>query len=192
MCGIDRKKGEYQYKYLREDRIRGSVLFKAIRPFLRPNDVFLDINCGYSPMADQILGNGYKITGFDIHPEPIEYLKNRFPSGDWKQMSYENILSHEDICSRKFTVMLLLGFSITSHGKKFLDLLERNIVENQPRLIITEVYKKEEDFSTSYQKAYRDAIELIKNQKYEVCAFGEYDAQIQVASKRIYEIWKKG
>ncbi len=192
MCGIDRIRGKYQYKYLREDRIRGSVLFKAIRPFLRPNDVFLDINCGYSPMAQQILENGYKITGFDIHPEPIEYLKNRFPNGDWKQVSYERILSHENICSGGFTIMLLLGFSITSHGERFLRLVERNIVENQPRLIITEVYKKEEDFSTSYQKAYRDAVQLIKNHEYEDCAFGEYDAQTRVASKRIYEIWKKG
>jgi len=191
MCGIDRKRGEYQYKYLREGRIRGSVLFNAIKPFLRRNDIFLDINCGYSPMAKEVIENGYKITGFDIHPEPIQYLKNRFPNGDWKQMSYESILSHGNICSRKFTIMLLLGFSITSHGEEFLDLLERNIIKNQPRLIITEVYKKKEDFSTSYQKAYRDAVELIKNHKYEICAFGEYDAQIQVASKRIYEIWQK-
>ena len=191
MCGIDRKRGEYQYKYLREDRIRGSVLFKAIKPFLRANDIFFDINCGFSPMADQILEHGYKITGFDIHPEPIEYLKSEFPHGDWKQISYESILSHENILYSTFTIMLLLGFSITSHGEKFLYFVERNIIENRPRLIITEVSKKKEDFSTSYQKAYLNAVGLIKKHKYDVCAFGEYDAKIQVASKRIYEIWEK-
>jgi 2-polyprenyl-3-methyl-5-hydroxy-6-metoxy-1,4-benzoquinol methylase len=55
------------------------VLFKAIKPFLRANDFFVDINCRYSPMAKEIIENGYRITGFDIHPEPIQYLKNRFP-----------------------------------------------------------------------------------------------------------------
>lgn len=125
----------YNYSYLEEVQVRERSLFQIIEPYLKPGDRILDVNCGYSPLARPLLEAGYDILGFDINPIPIAYLKEEFPKGEWHQ------ISHEDANFEGFSVLLLLGFSISSYGASFKTSLGRLLDSNKPRVILAEVYK---------------------------------------------------
>lgn len=199
----------YNYRYLKETEFRGQTLFNIIKPYLKPGDQFLDMNCGYSSLARPLLQAGYDILGFDMNPTPIRYLKKHFPKGQWQQ------ISHENANFKGFSVLLLLGFSISSYGTSFLASLSRLLDSNKPRVVVAEVYRGPEVswFSVlssialnylkgkpvsfraltmlPYRVAYKEALRLLAKNGYRQSTSAEYDAKMSVASIRIYSVWER-
>jgi len=177
---------KYAYSYLKERKVRGKVLFDAIKPYLESNDRFLDINCGYSPLAELILKDKYDILGFDINYIPINFLRKYYPKGRW------NCVSLKDANFKGFSVFLLLGFSILSDGIDFKTFLNCLLDNNKPRIVLTEVYKNpQESLQPIYRISYNETLQLLTDKNYKQIAFGEYNAKMNIASLRIYSIWKK-
>ncbi len=82
---------KYDYPHLKQTPERGEILLRLLKPQLKPEDNFLDMMCGYSPLAAPLLKQGYKITGFDNSKEVISSLKENSPEGFWFVSSFENL-----------------------------------------------------------------------------------------------------
>lgn len=177
---------EFYYEYLAEGSKRGDKLFLAIYPYLLPDDVFLDIDCGYSPMAGPILDAGYSLTGFDINQDSTSYLKERFSKGKWYRTS--------DTEAEFFgcTVFLLLGITtplkkyVNAYkyiSKTFLESVDRLLAANNPRVVMAEAA-----VSTSPLQ-YEAVMELLQRHGYEQAVpKTEYDAGMKRATRRYYAI----
>lgn len=184
--------------YLKKTEPRGKILFARIRPHLWEGDKFLDSGCGYSPMAAHILEANHKITGFDIYPEAIDYLKQKIPSGDWHCTPYEK--AH----FKGYTVLLLLGASDAWNMEDFYDYVIRTITQNQIRLIFLELAKGRTDIPEGDNmlimqtnspeipqrvKGYNHALNILLKRGYRRLDSGHYDSGIGGApSSRIYAI----
>jgi len=153
-------------------------------------------------MAAHILEAGHEITGFDIHPEAIDYLKQVLPSGDWQCTPYEKV------AFKGYTVLLLLGASDAWNREDFLEYLLRTIAQNQIRLIFMELAKGRTDTPMFHDllvrqthppetpqrvKGYNHAMKALLERGYRRLDSGHYDSGIGGApSARIYAILSRG
>ena len=81
--------GLYEENAAAFDRMRGRGLFE--KPWLDrfaaglpPGGAILDIGCGMGePIADYLIGLGFRVTGYDSAPSMIALCRERFPGGEW-------------------------------------------------------------------------------------------------------------
>jgi hypothetical protein len=187
----------YEWPYLKETSTRGKILLNIIKPYLKSGDSFLDIMCGYSPLAGPLLGSGHRIAGFDVNPHPITYLRKCFPTGEWYQTS------HENVHFKGFSVFLLLGAYEVCCEPSFQESLLNLLRLNNPRFVFLEANKgsaetpkKENPFvdpaktlRLTHLRGYNCVLRLLMETGYTVLDVGEYDAGIEYwASVRIYAI----
>jgi hypothetical protein len=184
----------YEYSYLKNVSFRGKRLLDIIKPYVKPEDVFLDIMCGYSPLAGPLIDAGHRIAGFDENSKVINHLEKYYSKGEWYKTSYENI------AFKGFSVFLLIGTpdDICSEPsfQEFLRILLRL---NSPRLFFLEAIKgqaktptKEKPFvdqaDAGIHKGYNCVLTLLIKAGYKVLDVGEYNAQLDISSERIYAI----
>jgi len=172
----------YGWPYLKETRIRGKFLFSIIKPYLREEDKVLDVCCGYSPLANPLLEAEFHITGFDIHPSPIQYLKDKAHRGDWYQASCE------EASFTGFSVFLLLGATV-SWDISFHSFLSRALESNEPRLILLDVSIIPPD--AVWIKIYDNVIAYLQKKGYKVVSTGKYESMMKAASKRNYSLMER-
>ncbi|MDA7423708.1 class I SAM-dependent DNA methyltransferase [Thalassococcus lentus] len=73
------------------DRRRNRALFEAqwLRRFVRdlvPGASVLDLGCGSGePIAAWLIGEGFRLTGFDYSDAMLDIARSRWPEGDWRQ-----------------------------------------------------------------------------------------------------------
>lgn len=173
----------YPWAYLEHGAARGKILFDAIQPFLKRGDAFLDLACGYSPLARLILDAGYSLCGFDINPVPIQHLKKTLPKGRWL------VAGDKDIDTVGYSVFLLLGITTPLQPVYSTTLLlsfMRLLQANKPRLVLAEGASRiDQTFYEKTMKLLGDAAEYMQ----EVSV--QYDAHLTQASKRHYSIWSR-
>jgi SAM-dependent methyltransferase len=81
--------GLYERHALSFDRIRGKQLFEKpwldrFVALLPPGGAILDIGCGSGePIAADLVGRGFALTGVDGSPSLIDLCRFRLPSGEW-------------------------------------------------------------------------------------------------------------
>lgn len=193
----------YDYPYLKGVSFRGDALFDIIKPNLKSGDNFLDIICGYSPLAGPLLKSGYKITGFDDNRQAIKDLRKIYPEGKWILSSYENLMVQSDV-ARGFSVFLLLGAFELCCQLSFLDLMGKLLDVNKPRIFFLETNRSIEKapslaspfieesaaMRSIHLKGYNAMLELLTSRGYEVTDVGQYDAQFKEkwATARIYAV----
>ncbi|MFN3636804.1 MAG: class I SAM-dependent methyltransferase, partial [Rhizobium rhizophilum] len=79
----------YERHALSFDRIRGKQLFEKpwldrFAALLPPGGAILDIGCGSGePIAADLVGRGFALTGVDGSPSLIDLCRFRLPSGEW-------------------------------------------------------------------------------------------------------------
>ena len=165
------KKRQYTWPYLKKTKIRGKILFNIIKPYLKLNDNFLDINCGYSPLASHVLHANHRIVGFDINPYTIRYLRRHFPRGSWYCTSYKNFNMKD------FSIFLLFGPdpAVKKKDPSFQEFLLRLLKHNNPRLIFLETCKSH----ASSVNFYNEIIALVMEKEYIKLDGGEYDSKMK-------------
>ncbi len=173
----------YAWANLKNVEKRGRILFNTLKPYLKQGDNILDVNCGYSPMAEQLIKEGHQLIGFDIHPEPIDHLKKHVPKGVWLN------IPDEQANFRGNSVFLLLGIATPLYpiySKTFLQSLKRLIALNEPRVILTE------SADGADQQLYKQTCEWLMENHYTQRTSDRFDAEMSRASKRHYSIWIRG
>ncbi len=174
-------KNRYPWRYSEKTEPRGRILFDALRPLLEKGDSFLDVDCGYSPMASHILDHGHTITGFDVDPGVIEHLKNTRPRGEWVE------LDDVDANFQGYTVLLFLGVTTalkTVYSETYLETAERLLDLNNPRVILVESADEAD------QELYNQVCKLLENTgRYVKKQEDGYDAGLEAASARHYSAW---
>ncbi len=193
----------YEYPYLKGVELRGETLFALLKPHLKSGDNFLDIMCGYSPLAGLLLKSGYQITGFDDNRNAIKDLKKLYPGGKWIRSSFSNFKLQPDGHS-PFSVFLLLGAFELCCQKSFNSSITRLLNVNKPRIFFLETNRSIEKAPTIdspfvdesavmrsvHLKGYNAMMKVLLDQCYEVIDVGQYDAQLKEewATIRIYAI----
>lgn len=195
----------YGYPYLKRVALRGETLFNLIKSQLEPNDNFLDIMCGYSPLAGPLLKSGYHVTGFDDNRGAIKDLEKLYPGGKWIRSSYDTFKLEPDANSR-FSVLLLLGAFELCSQQSFKSSIDELVSVNKPRLFFLETNRSIEKAPTLekpfveesaanrsvHLKGYNAMLQLLIDRGYEVIDVGQYDAHLEEdwATIRIYAILK--
>lgn len=202
---LNRFGSRYGYPYLKGVSVRGEILFNIIKSNLKPGDNFLDVMCGYSPLAGPLLKSGYQITGFDDNRKAVKDLKRIYPEGRWILSSYKNseIISET---SRPFSVFLLLGAFELCCQPAFVAAMDGLLKINKPRMFFLETNRSiekapstanpfvEESAATRsvHLKGYNAMLKLLIDHGYKATDVGQYDAQFEEkwATIRIYAILK--
>lgn len=193
----------YGYPYLKGVSLRGETLFNIIKSNLKSGDNFLDIMCGYSPLAGPLLKSGYHITGFDDNRNAIKDLRKMYPGGKWIRSSYDSFKLQSD-ADFPFSVFLLLGAFELCCQQSFISLMIKLLNVNKPRVFFLETNRSiekaptiaspfVEEFATNrsiHLKGYNATLKLLIDHNYEVIDVGQYDAQLNEkwATIRIYTI----
>ncbi|MQY62593.1 methyltransferase domain-containing protein [archaeon] len=173
----------YAWTHLKNVEKRGRILFNALKPYLKQGDNILDVNCGYSPMAEYFIKEGYSILGFDIHPEPIQQLRQNHPKGIW------TIMPDTEANFKLNSVFLLLGVTTPlypMYSKTFLKSLKHLVKLNKPRVILLE------SADGADQRLYKETCDWLIENCYTKRVSERYEAKISRASKRHYTIWTRG
>ena len=193
----------YEYPYLKSTSLRGETLFNLLSSNLKGGDNFLDIMCGYSPLAGPLLKSGYSITGFDENKNVVKELRSLYPDGKWVRSSYTDFKLTPDAES-PFSVFLLLGAFELCCQEKFKSLINGLLDINKPRVFFLETNKSIEKAPTLespfveesaanrsvHLKGYNAMMNLLIGKGYRVIDVGQYDAHLKEdwATIRIYSI----
>lgn len=172
----------YNWTYLKEEKVRGKFLFDLLQPYLQPSDTVLDVDCGYSPMAELFIKGGYRLFGFDVNAEPIAYLKRTQPQGDW-HIQPDSMANYSGC-----TVFLLLGVTTPLYpiySSTYLQSLERLLEANRPRVVLAE------SADAADQELYIQVCQLLSRYGYTKKEYRQYDAKLQQASLRHCTLWLK-
>jgi len=170
-----------KYPWLQKTQPRGQILYDLLAPYLKDGDKILDVACGYSPMAKQLIQAGYAVSGFDTDAEVIKALKETYPTGNWIHGSYESLEY------RGYTVLVMLGITKTPHSEdNFKDWLRRLIEKNEFHTVLLEVGDAPPEYPRF--QLYIHFIKMLMELGYSHVAAGEYDATLDMVSKRIYSI----
>lgn len=177
----------FKWQYLREPGKREEFLFGVLGPSLRTGDRVLDALCGYSPMSERLLSGGFDLTGFDIHPEPIEWLIANRPSGKWICRPAESFYATHELTG--FDVIMLLGADEPVYTPQFQAFLEGLLAENSPRIILLEAAVGP---GTLWFKGYCDSVKTAMSSDYLTVSHGEFDSEYQTDTRiRSYSLLKK-
>ena len=177
---------EYPYlrkpePYLKKTEPRGSILFALLRPYLRKGDRILDSGCGYSPLAEHLLGKGHEMTGFDVNAEAIAHLKNTQPQGDWHWSSYEKARPEG------YDILLLFGANDVWNSEGFHNYLIRTLNKNRFRLVFMEMALTLNTHPRD--EGYQNALDTLMERKYHEVYTGSYESGMRgPASTRTYNI----
>ena len=158
---------------------RGKLLYSVIKPYLIKNENFLDVCCGYAPLAELLIKAGHSITGFDNSAEAISALKTKFPSGNWLKTS------HENTNFSGFTTLLLLGIDIQYNDDAFKAFLEKTLKNNRFHLVLTETKRSNE--KRPWMTAFRYVENLLARENFTKITSGSYALNKKIS--RIYELW---
>lgn len=179
---------DYKFEYSKKTEDRGKTLFDAIKPHIGNKESFLDIDCGYSPLANMVIEAGHRILGFDINEIPINHLKENHPRGEWL------ILSDDTADFKGYSVFIILGITTplySCYSKTFLDSLKRLLRSNRPRTILIESANGADQEYYNKTMGILCSGEATPGEKYYPVASMEYDTNMDKASKRHYSIWKR-
>ncbi len=200
---VNKITSRYAWSYLKGVNLRGEILFNIINSNIKSGDNFLDIMCGYSPLAGPLLKSGYHITGFDDNREAISDLRKIYPDGKWLLSSYDNLKVQSD-ADRPFSVFLLLGAFELCSQQSFISSMDKLLNVNKPRVFFLETNRFIEKAptianpfveestaaNTVYLTGYNAMLKLLIDHGYEVIDVGQYDAQFKEkwARFRMYAI----
>jgi 2-polyprenyl-3-methyl-5-hydroxy-6-metoxy-1,4-benzoquinol methylase len=203
---INKITSRYEYPYLKGVTFRGETLFNIIKPNLESDDNFLDIMCGYSPLAGPLLKSGYKITGFDDNRTATKDLRKIYPEGKWILSSFDSLKIQSD-SDRPFSVFLLLGAFELCSQPSFISSVKKLLNVNKPRVFFLETNKSIEKAPTLenpfveesaamrsiHLKGYNAILKLLIEHGYEAIDVNQYDAHFKEnwATIRIYAILRK-
>ncbi len=192
----------YEYPYLKGVESRGETVYKIMKSHLKSGDNFLDIMCGYSPLAGPLLKSGYQITGFDDNRTAVKDLTRLYPGGKWVRASYASFKQSD--AHSPFSVFLLLGAFELCSQSSFTSSIAALLNVNQPRLFLLETNKSIEKAPTiehpfveesavtrsAHLQGYNSMMKLLIDRGYKVVDVGQYDAQLKEewATIRIYAI----
>jgi len=168
---------DYKYPYLVKTEPRGRILFNILSPHLEEHDTILDVHCGYAPLAKWLLDAGFDVWGFDSSTEAIKHLREKHPNGHWISRPV-----NEFPFKINFDVILLLGYDWHS----FIDLLK---YYTKYRLVLLEVVKVTKRLPC--HKNYDKAIRFLTAKGYVILESGEFDAELERGSTRIYCLMRK-
>jgi hypothetical protein len=163
---------DFKWRYLREPGKREEFLFGVLGPSLRPGDRVLDALCGYSLMSERILSEGFVLTGFDIHPEPIEWLTANRPSGKWICRPVESFYVTHELLG--FDVIMLLGADEPVYTEEFQAFLGRLLSDNSPRTVLLEAAV---GTGTLWFKGYCDSVATALSSDYMTVRHGQFDSE---------------
>lgn len=168
----------FKWQYLREPGKREAELWSLLELRLKPGDKVLDALCGYSPMSGMILKKGCRLTGFDIHPEPIEWLTANRPSGKWVCRPAESFYATHEL--RGFDAIMLLGADEPVYTEEFQVFWRRLLSENKPRTVLLEAASGfGKLWFTGYCDSCRGALEI----GYRLTSCGEIDSEYQTDTR---------
>ncbi len=200
---LNKVTSRYEYPYLKGVSLRGETLFNIIKPYLNSGDNFLDIMCGYSPLAKPLLKSGFNITGFDDNRTAIKDLRKIYPEGKWVLSSYGSFKTEPDE-ERQFSIFLLLGAFELCCQQAFVSSIDKLLSVSKPRMFFLETNRSIEKAPTIdspfieesgtirsvHLKGYNAMLKLLIDHNYEVIDVGQYDAQFKEkwATMRIYAI----
>ena len=176
--------GGYKYDYLRKTEIRSRRLMEALKPHLRKGEAVLDVCCGYSPLAKQLIDLGHSVVGFDYREDVIDHLRRTAPRGEWHMCNYA------DFKAEPFTVLLLLGMDAEPHSKqRFQKWLSALLDAHKPNLIFIEAIKPPSQWAVRlYERIEGIAFEC----DYTVSSRGGFDSGMEKAAIRRYTLMRKG
>jgi hypothetical protein len=176
--------------------LRGRKVFDYLRPYLQPHDHFLDVACGYAPMAKVVLGKGYTYAGFDPHKPAIEWLEKMYPNGDWICCDFDQFLSlHEGVVD----VLLLFGMDLNFEVEHLRQLLAMY----QPRIVCLEgpltkfnvPIDKTCEFITDayqpYQMVFNRDVHSLRNHGYMNVWHEEFMSDLDTLPRRHYAVFCK-
>jgi hypothetical protein len=163
---------DYKWQYLKEPGRREDILFSALNPFLKPGDRVLDALCGYSLMSKMLVSAGCVVTGFDCHPEPIEWLKANRPDGTWLCRPVESFYGTDEL--RGFDVVMLLGADEPVYTPDFQAFWRRLLAESRPRAVMLEAAV---GIGMPWFKGYCDSIESALLTGYGTAGGGMFDSE---------------
>ncbi len=202
---LNRVASRYEYPYLKNVRFRGEALFNIMKSNLESGDNFLDVMCGYSPLAGPLLKSGYQITGFDDSRKAVKDLKKNYPQGKWILSTFENFKIPSE-AGHPFSVFLLLGAPELCCQPSFIGAMSELLDVNKPRIFFLETNKSiekapsiaspfMEESATRrsvHLRGYNAMLKFLINHGYEVTDVGQYDAHFKEkwATIRIYAILK--
>jgi 2-polyprenyl-3-methyl-5-hydroxy-6-metoxy-1,4-benzoquinol methylase len=170
----------YSWSHLlpKHSEYRSQLYWNVIKDYIDENDIVLDVNCGYSPLAKYMIDDVQKYIGFDKNIKSIEYLSNTYPKGEWRVSDYNN----EYI--EGITVLLLVGIG----GYLNFDEYMRNMVRiNRPKIVFTETYfGKIDDKCKQY---YRNICKYLARNGYVKKIEKKEDVKIPKNSIRKYCVW---
>jgi SAM-dependent methyltransferase len=197
----------YNWPHLEKTEPRGSILYDVLKSHLLPGDRILDVNCAYSPLAKHLLADGYGITGFDVAPEPIDFLKKNHPGGSWSQIDVRTMYDNPMILGT-FDVLILIGAgSIEDNDyvtatEMFHNKYLRPIIKMmKPRLVFLEspeIVSSDKDKktlyinrgTTYYTTTFNVAVDICAENEYMVIESGRYEAELKELSIRFYALFE--
>jgi hypothetical protein len=173
---------------------RGATLFKALTPYLRPDDVVFDVCCGYSPLTPHLVEYGVKVVGIDVHPHPITELRVEYPDETWLCQRVED--RYDEPEAYPFTVLLLLGCDIPQGFPEFQRYLCSLVNVWRPHTVLMDTWMdanvKPSPFVSdpvkSWHKAYNCDLTNLFVMGYRVVDSGVYDADIELAVNERYYV----
>lgn len=118
-----------------EKSCRAETLYQAVRPYLLPNESYLDVTCGYAVLADHIFPahDPVSYTGFDMNEMVIDYCRARHPSGTWGVS-----LSRNFPIETGYDVVFHIGVSSIRYNVHEIHRRITERPEGPPRLVLVE------------------------------------------------------
>jgi len=177
-----------------DSRHRSDFLFNLLVPHLRCEDTILDFHCGNSPLAKNLISEGYPLIGFDINSSNIDSLNERHPDGIWS-------CSNNDFCydyDLSYSVLLLLG--ISSPNKNPPGVIEQYLKISDPRIVLLETIGQAQTptkelpyitpFSWAGHHGYNHSIKVLIENSYQCINTGSYHTTLD-PPERIFSLWER-
>lgn len=105
-CGLDQRKyGDLQHLHKNERKIRLSAehTFSFIKKNLHSGGNFIDIGCGTGELLNCAHEDGWAVTGIELSPDLVEYVRNRYGV----DVINANFLEYSADAKEKYDVVVL-------------------------------------------------------------------------------------
>jgi hypothetical protein len=170
---------------------RVSILWSAIKDYLREGDTVFDLNCGYSHLTPPLTSLGHKVTGVEINEDAVEWLREHHPNETWIQADSYAYLKNNEVGRQD--ILLLLG---TSHppmtSEEYQNALSASISQMNPRVILIE--SGVSDAYKPWVQAYPMTMRTLTKLGYEEKSSGSFDATwpIEEVKHRKFAVLERG